>query len=139
MANSPHVSGWCTTAGLVQASPARSTASAQSFHERCAGAWESKSGVTRCSCTCHTGDEAPVARVDIVQQRASTVTTGKRSSKLLEEIAERLRVDGELEFEAPEDEKENKSLRERIYTAARRKGMRVKVTNKDGVIRAVRK
>lgn len=139
MATSPHVSGWCTSAALVEANPARSTAPSETFHARCAGAWEGKTGVLRCTCVCHTGEEQPVARQDIVQQRAQTVATGKRSSKLLDEIAERLRADGELEFKAPEDPKENKSLRERIYTAARRKGMRVKVTNKDGVIRAVRK
>lgn len=136
MATFPHLSGWCTSAALVAEHPTRSSETAESFHDRCAGAWESKGGVTRCTCSCHTGDEAPVTRQIRVQARAQAVTAGKRSAKFLDDIYEHLRADGELTFEAPEDPKENKSLRERIYSAARRKGMRVKVTNKDGVIRA---
>jgi hypothetical protein len=110
------------------------------LHERCAGAWSTSKGGYRCHCSCHTGDEQPVdIAAATVQAKVQAVTPGKRSKALLEEIAERLRKDGELEFPAPDDEKENKSLRERIYSAARRTGMKVRVTNKDGVIRAVRK
>lgn len=136
MATFPHLSGWCTSAKMVEAEPHRSSESAESFHARCQAAWQAPHGVVRCTCGCHTGDEAPVTRQIRVQARAQAVTAGKRSAKFLDDIYEHLRADGELTLEAPEDPKENKSLRERIYSAARRKGMRVKVTNKDGVIRA---
>ena len=132
MSRAGYLSGWCNDHHLPPGERA--------LHERCAGAWSTSKGGYRCHCSCHTGDEQPVdIAAATVQAKVQAVTPGKRSKALLEEIAERLRKDGELEFPAPDDEKENKSLRERIYSAARRTGMKVRVTNKDGVIRAVRK
>lgn len=132
------LSGWCDSARRVEAGH-RSSEPPEAFHRRCAGAWQGKTVVVRCTCSCHTGDEVPVTPASRVVERAKAVRPGKRSKAFLEELAERLRKDGELEFPAPDDEKANKSLRERIYSAARRSGMKVRVTNRDGVIRAVRK
>jgi hypothetical protein len=133
------LSGWCESARLVTEEGHTCKEPVERLHGRCAGAWAGKEKTVRCTCSCHSGEEAPVTHATRLETVVTAVAPGKRSSKLLVELAERLRVDGELEFPAPEDEKENKSLRERIYSAARRSGMKVKVTNKDGLIRAVRK
>lgn len=134
------LSGFCHSAALVEEDERRSNHSAESFHARCPAATARPGGgVWRCQCDCHTGDEMPAPRTEIVVERAKRISTGKRNKALLEEIAERLIKDGHLELPAPEDPKECKSLRERVYTAARRKGMKVRVLVRDGQIRATRK
>lgn len=62
---------------------------------------------------------------------------GSRSTELLRLLEAELADRGELELRAPRDKKMATSLRERVYTAARRRGIKVSVSVKDGRMRAV--
>lgn len=138
-------SGWCNTASLVTAGTLRSTHDVDYFHAKCPAATERPPGNLpwRCPCSCHDHENiTPRPRSQETVERAIKVVTeqrsGKRDGKLLDSIYATLRERGEIEFDAPTDPKQNKSLRERIYTAARKHGMKVKVVNdlKTGKVRA---
>ena len=134
-----YLSGWCDSAARIEQGDNTSSFTADYFRSKCAGAWQTPSGTLRCTAPHHTGLETPVRREDFVVARAKVVAAkpaGKRDAKFLDSIADTLRKSGTLTFDAPDDEKQNKALRERIYSAARRSGMKVKVTNKNGVITA---
>lgn len=138
-------SGWCNTAALLERGEVASSHSASWFHGKCPAATERPPGNLpwRCPCPCHDHTTIiPRSRHAATQERAVKVVTehrsGKRDGKLLDAIYSTLRERGEIEFDAPSDPKQNKSLRERIYTAARKNGMKVKVVNdlEAGKIRA---
>lgn len=123
-----YISGFCSSVALPPG--------VEPHHHRCRGAFinPKDKSTYRCTCDCHSGDEVPVPRESIAVAKVEKVAPGKRSSSVLEDIYEALKRDGEFRLPAPDDPKELKSRRERIYTAARRKGMKVKVVVRDGEI-----
>lgn len=140
------VSGWCRTARGIHLEALHSSHSEEYWHGKCHGALERPNGkLWLCECPCHKGQEVkPPSRTATIEARAGRALqrSGKRDADLLTRIADTLHGQGYIEFDAPEDPKQNKSLRERIYTAARKSGMKVKVKNDlavDGKIRAWRK
>lgn len=64
----------------------------------------------------------------------SQVEHGRRDSGLLQELHDELARTGAASRPAPEDPREEKSLRERFYTAGRRLGMKIKVKRVDDMI-----
>lgn len=63
-----------------------------------------------------------------------TVQSGKRNTRLLDQWGELLRKNGSVTVEAPDDPKAVTSIRERLYTAAKRQCLKVSVRVKDGSI-----
>lgn len=131
----PYFTGWCRP---DQPEP---------HHVLCRGAFinPASKSVYRCACPCHTGEEAPRPTTGITAAKISKLSAaggGKKSRAVLEEIFNALDKHGIFELpltEEDEDPRVLKSKKERIYTAARRKGMKVKVRVKDGVITATPK
>lgn len=157
-----NTSGWCDTARRIEHGLNASDQDPVQLHAKCHGAVarpdfisKDANGRTierverppwRCECPCHEGQEIEVYKPKpvVIAKAVKQVTakpSGSRNAKLLVEIAETLRRDGYIEFPRPEDPKQNKSLRERIYTACRKTGMpvRVKDNKAEGKIQAWRK
>lgn len=123
-----YISGFCSSVALPP--------DVEPHHSRCRGAFINPKDKTtyRCHCACHNGNEEPLPREQIAVAKVEKVEPGKRNSSILEDIYAALKRDGEFRLPAPDDPKELKSRRERIYTAARRKGMKVKIRIIDGEI-----
>ncbi len=66
----------------------------------------------------------------------TSIVKAGRDTSLLRQFEHQLVATGVIELLAPDDVKARKSLVERIYSAGRRCGHKVKVRTKDGVIRA---
>lgn len=123
------ISGWCRP---DQREP---------HHGHCRGAFTNPvdKRTIRCACDCHTGEEAPLPATSVAEAKIRKLSTqpGKRSRALLEEIYHALFTHGIFELELTEEDKDPKVLKskkERIYSAARRKGMKVNVRVIDGKI-----
>jgi hypothetical protein len=101
-------------------------------HTWCRGAISRPGSVPPLLCACphHDGQEVVALPADPRLDRQ--VVPGKRDTRLLDAWGETLRKNGTLEVDVPDDKKSQVSMRERMYTAARRQSLKVSVRVRDG-------
>lgn len=129
-------SGHCATAVSIEGGAANSTTSADSFHKNCPGVFTSPIGQVLCDCPCHQGQEVKLQAAPVMKALAAGKPGRKGRGGLVEQIGKELKAKGSITVDAPDDPKALASLRTRLYNAANKQALKVKVTVADGKITA---
>jgi len=82
-----------------------------------------------CTHECHEGQEIALPDPTIVTRE---VVPGKRDRKLADQLGDAIESEGFVSIDAPEDERELTNAKQRLYNAARKRSLKVRVYLEDG-------
>ena len=130
-------SGHCNTAEEADEGKVRSKTPTQQLHGNCPGSTHTPYGWLFCDCPCHEWDLPGVTAGAVKSVKEPRKTpTGKRTRSEVNDLGVTLAAKRTVSIPAPDNPKAVASARASLYNAAKKQGLQVKVSVKDGRVTA---